>query len=193
MNNITTTVLLKEYKNEKGFWVKEHVFYQDHLWHYFINGNSKTDELFCEIPDKRKELEYLGYVWNLKFPVEYPIKCHDDSLLYRVDYIERNPFANNRSGYDYTPQKVSKIKNKKSKPRSLQSAWSKRKEKVLKRDGFQCVICESTQNLTQDHIIPLSRGGTDRLDNKQCMCFRCNQVKGNLIITNEMLKELIKL
>jgi len=33
--------------------------------------------------------------------------------------------------------------------------------------------------MTKDHIIPVSRGGKDSLDNFQTMCKRCNAAKGN--------------
>lgn len=33
--------------------------------------------------------------------------------------------------------------------------------------------------LTVDHIIPKSRGGGEELENKQPMCYRCNQRKGS--------------
>jgi len=33
--------------------------------------------------------------------------------------------------------------------------------------------------LTVDHIIPKSRGGGEGLDNKQPMCYKCNQKKGS--------------
>jgi len=33
--------------------------------------------------------------------------------------------------------------------------------------------------LTVDHIIPKAKGGSDTLDNKQCLCFKCNNKKGD--------------
>lgn len=35
--------------------------------------------------------------------------------------------------------------------------------------------------MTQDHIMPKSRGGSNSLENLQTMCSRCNQSKGNKI------------
>lgn len=35
--------------------------------------------------------------------------------------------------------------------------------------------------ITRDHIRPLSKGGSDTLDNLQTMCIDCNQMKGNSI------------
>lgn len=33
--------------------------------------------------------------------------------------------------------------------------------------------------MTKDHIIPKSKGGTNKLENFQTMCFECNSNKGN--------------
>ncbi len=48
--------------------------------------------------------------------------------------------------------------------------------------GGHCNGCSEhfkPQNLTVDHIIPRSSGGTDHLDNLQLLCGYCNSVKGN--------------
>jgi HNH endonuclease len=42
-----------------------------------------------------------------------------------------------------------------------------------------CVHCGSRTDLTLDHIIPLSRGGTDAWANCQLLCTTCNNKKGD--------------
>jgi len=56
-----------------------------------------------------------------------------------------------------------------------------RKNEIKKRDGFKCVECDSTQDLTVDHIIPVSKGGTNMSVNLRTLCGTCNKRKGNQI------------
>lgn len=51
-------------------------------------------------------------------------------------------------------------------------------EIIFNRDGRICKNCGSTDNLTIDHILPISRGGTNCIRNLQVLCFDCNVRKG---------------
>jgi 5-methylcytosine-specific restriction enzyme A len=42
-----------------------------------------------------------------------------------------------------------------------------------------CADCGSTENLTGDHIRPLSRGGANMLTNVRVLCRSCNSARGN--------------
>jgi len=53
---------------------------------------------------------------------------------------------------------------------------------LFRRDGHICMYCgEQFKHieLTRDHIIPMSRGGSDSWENVVTACFRCNNQKGN--------------
>ena len=61
------------------------------------------------------------------------------------------------------------------------SASLKLRFQVFKRDNFTCQYCgRKTPEviLELEHIIPLSKGGTDELDNLTTSCFECNRGKG---------------
>lgn len=48
-----------------------------------------------------------------------------------------------------------------------------------RRDGFRCANCDNAgSDLQIDHIIPVSKGGTNEIENLQLLCRKCNIVKG---------------
>ncbi len=52
---------------------------------------------------------------------------------------------------------------------------------LFKRDAHQCLYCGNTfthNELSRDHVIPLSRGGSDIWTNVVTSCKRCNNHKG---------------
>lgn len=53
------------------------------------------------------------------------------------------------------------------------------RNRIYKRDGNQCVYCGSTKNLTLDHILPKSRGGSNSWTNLVTSCQKCNLKKAN--------------
>lgn len=55
---------------------------------------------------------------------------------------------------------------------------AKTRLKIYKRDGYQCVVCGVSKDLTLDHVLALANGGTNDEDNLQTMCHSCNSKKG---------------
>lgn len=49
---------------------------------------------------------------------------------------------------------------------------------IYQRDGFACLECGTSDDLTLDHIWPWSKGGADEIDNLRTLCRSCNSRKG---------------
>lgn len=66
------------------------------------------------------------------------------------------------------------------------------KEEVYRRSGGTCEICGKPISRFQysiDHIIPLSRGGTNNIDNLRAVHPTCNKLKGNF--TDVEMKKVV--
>lgn len=66
---------------------------------------------------------------------------------------------------------------------------------LFARDNHQCMYCGRyffVRDLSRDHVVPSSRGGVDKWENVVAACKRCNQYKGNALLT-EMDMQLIAL
>lgn len=60
---------------------------------------------------------------------------------------------------------------------SVNSSWRALKNTIIERDHHQCVDCGSDVNLTVDHIIEGSLGGSNEPDNLQTLCKDCHEDK----------------
>jgi len=65
-------------------------------------------------------------------------------------------------------------------PKSRRVVSKKNREKIFERDGYKCLSCGNDwkYKLTIDHVIPLTLGGKNNLDNYQTLCTKCNVKKG---------------
>lgn len=50
---------------------------------------------------------------------------------------------------------------------------------LIHRDGYKCAVCGAIEDLSIDHIIPLSKGGSDEIDNLRILCRTHNSAKGD--------------
>lgn len=83
----------------------------------------------------------------------------------------KNTFEEILSEYISQPSIVSRSKNR-------PKISSNKRKTVLERDAYRCVNCNSHLDLCVDHICPVSKGGTNDIDNLQTLCRSCNSSKG---------------
>lgn len=63
--------------------------------------------------------------------------------------------------------------------------YSKKVRKIIyEKANGRCELCGRRllfQDMTLDHIVPLSMGGKNDMGNLQTLCFACNQFKSNIL------------
>ena len=60
--------------------------------------------------------------------------------------------------------------------------------------GYTCPMClkkEPDVKLTRDHIIPITKGGSDFIENIQPLCVQCNSKKNNRLVEKLQVPRLI--
>jgi 5-methylcytosine-specific restriction endonuclease McrA len=62
-----------------------------------------------------------------------------------------------------------------------QAIRSEVRREVWRRDQGQCVRCGSRENLEYDHIIPVSKGGSNTARNIELLCETCNRSKSDSV------------
>lgn len=70
--------------------------------------------------------------------------------------------------------------------RMPQGKWRELRSRILERDAFVCTYCEEVgddQSLCVDHIVPLSRGGTNADENLCACCRPCNSSKSDWLLS----------
>ena len=65
--------------------------------------------------------------------------------------------------------------------------------RVFAQDNFTCRACGYTDdcafNLTVDHIYPIAAGGSNNVENLQCLCQVCNAIKGAIVTPEFEIRE----
>lgn len=62
------------------------------------------------------------------------------------------------------------------------------RQSIYERDGFCCLFCGATGDLSLDHVVPFSLGGEDSYANLRTLCVSCNSARGAGRRTDEELR-----
>ena len=86
--------------------------------------------------------------------------------------------ANSVQTSDEEPSGATASLEEQREPNTRKALSVRKRFLVFKRDRYKCRICSrSGVELEVDHIISVAKGGKDRLDNLQTLCFDCNRGK----------------
>ena len=86
-------------------------------------------------------------------------------------------FAKGIDSADRTYRKFTHLRTE-LRPASREHLSASKRKRILLRGKGRCVKCGSRENLEIDHMVPLARGGSSRLENLQLLCRDCNRRKG---------------
>lgn len=128
---------------------------------------------FCTLCEREIGVD-RGHPW-LKFK-EKPIcsNCYEDLIPHIYQMAGRGD-----GGVIHLHFKFCLTSSHNRKHRKTLSNYKKILQQLLHKYKFQCVECGcmDESRLTVDHIVPVSKGGSDDMENLQILCKSCNSRK----------------
>lgn len=82
---------------------------------------------------------------------------------------------------------VSKSQHKRRAQKQANGIYEVSKDFYAQLYSSPCVGCGTSENITADHIVPISRGGTEAESNLQPLCGSCNSSKGNKLMSEWLI------
>ena len=116
---------------------------------------------------------YQSTIWHLTGKHCDVSEEHQKLLIMQEVDKERKDFERLKRLYDSDATKEAKHKREPIPEDVRIAAW--------RRDEGKCVQCDSNERLEYDHIIPVSKGGSNTVRNIQLLCETCNRQKSDSI------------
>ena len=116
-----------------------------------------------------RKLDYEKNKERYKQQASEYIKSHPDKHL----AYQRATWRNNPEKYRAISRRnVHRRKVRKGESYTLAEWFA-----LCERYDNRCLRCGEKKRLTVDHVIPISKGGANTIDNIQPLCFECNDLK----------------
>ena len=110
-------------------------------------------------------------------------------MLRRTVPLKRTPFKNKPRRRDYGGPV----------PKELGGTYAKFAKLVKERDGWRCLMCHTTQNLTLAHLSEKTKMGgrptssVNRLENAATLCVWCHgQQEESRVLTEALVRLLVR-
>lgn len=147
----------------------------------------ETDREIVYVP--REKIERLDYLIGLAAAECWELWLGDsyyegEFVLRRVRFAFRREVLRNRTarrGQDGRDTVKGTARNPR-RSRVSRRLSARKSLEVFARDDYRCVTCGTREDLTVDHIHPVSKGGTNDMENLRTLCRSCNSRKGAKLV-----------
>lgn len=166
------------------------------MWSSKVYYQEHKEELQRKAREKYWNNRDDRITYSRKYRKENPDKIRANNEKFRTNGIAQKSAKNWR---DNNKDKISVYNKEYKKQHPEKRTESERKRRarkfgcqgnissglwirILDFYGNKCLCCGSIENITQDHVVPLSKGGTHTFDNVQPLCGHCNSSKNSKTI-----------
>jgi 5-methylcytosine-specific restriction endonuclease McrA len=153
---------------------------------------SKDTAIVLDIDEFNSTADILGHIFvvvTVSCKVQNPLGASDIACaMYAVKEILKFNDVNIRENVKFNGFKCAKryythVVNKRNVPNTLRMS-------IFVRDKFKCVYCGLSAKdgaiLNVDHILPISKGGSNESHNLQTLCRTCNNGKADRIMPDDV-------
>jgi hypothetical protein len=151
--------------------------------HIFVNpyrGASGLTEMCAATCDARDLAYMCGATWEAACDVASAVLAtfKEELPQYFVEPTRR--YSRQPKPYVYKPRRDWS----KASCRLPEKHWLPLRAQIFRRDGYVCAYCgDSEAKMVIDHIVPISRGGSNDPDNLCVACDPCNSSKNDKLLS----------